>query len=230
MHSKHFLSALIVVLVAVSAGWARTDKAEVVAVGDGYDIHIRSEGYSWIPITPDGPFPKWGHSNRFRAQGDGKRVAIDGVIYKEYALGTDLKPTGNANKFSTCILRISEETKRIILQAQLSPEDYIHFDPSGTYDGVKIDHPKVVDLSPRTKIEDINGRYIQARGHYEYPHPQHPAEGRFIAEGKTFRIFNLYLGKDGDFEIVGHVFNAIPCGLGEGYILGVSFYKRIPAK
>ena len=222
MHSKHFLSTLIVALGAIFAGChtRTTDTVEVIAVDDGYVIHVRSEGnYLIPPISPDGPFPKWGESTRFRAQGAGKRVAIDGVIYKEYAIGKDLETTSDSYMFSTCVVRISEDAKRLIVQGQLKRKD--DFNPSGTYDGITIDRPKVIALSASTKIEDIYGHYIRARGHYEYPHPQHPGAWQFRAEGKTFLLLDN-LGKDGDFEIVGQVNHN-----GDDDMLGVSSYKRI---
>jgi hypothetical protein len=144
------------------------------------------------------------------------------VIYKEYALGQDLETTSHPDDFSRCVLRISEDAKRIIVQAQLSEQgknDYV-FNPSGTYDSITIERPKVVALSARTKIEDIDGLYIRARGHFK--------DGVFRAEGKTFLIFGR-LGKEGDFEIVGQV-NQYASGRGAECGLGVSSYKRIPAK
>jgi hypothetical protein len=164
MYSRHFLSALIVTLGAVFVGChTRADSVQVIGVDDGYEICIKSEGNYLMPISPEGPFPKWGAGTRFLASGPGKRVAIDGVVYKEYTIGEDLEMKSLANMFSTCVVRISEGAKRLIVQGQLSEERKYVLNPSGTYEGITIDRPKVVALSPRTRIEDMGSVYGKNR-------------------------------------------------------------------
>ncbi|MEI8376866.1 MAG: hypothetical protein WCJ35_28970 [Planctomycetota bacterium] len=223
--SKFLAIKSIAVIVSVSAAsfiavWAlwsfrtRTDTVSVTAIDEGYVIEITSAGRSLLPLGPEGPFQKWNEQTRFLAQGSGEREEIDGLTYKKYTMGKNLETTGLYKMFS-CIIYISEEAKRLVVQGELTVDRKYLINHSGTYDGITIDRPNILPLSAHAKIEDIDHRYVRAKGHLK--------DRQFETTGK---IFDVDVWKDGEFEVVGFVYKMQE----DPPILHVSSYKRILAE
>ncbi len=133
------------------------------------------------------------------------------MTYKKYTLGRNLETTWLSHMFSFCTICVSEEAKRLIMHGELAADTNYLINHSGTYDGITIDRPEILPLAADVSIGDIDHRYIRAKGHVK--------DGHFEAGGRTFAV-NLW--NEGDFEVVGFVYNhrALP-------LLQVSSYKRI---
>ena len=202
----------IAVVVALWTTKTRTDSVKIVAIDDGYEIEIRSAGRYLAPFTPEGPFPQWGQTTRFLAQGSGERDEIDGVIYKKYSLGKNLETAYLANTFRTCTVHISEAASRLTVDGELSEERKYLINHSGKYDGLDIDHPVIVPLLPHHTAEDIDQRYVRVRGY--------ASDGTLETVNKTFRV-NLW--EAGEYEVVGLVHSRE----GELPFLWVCSYKKI---
>jgi hypothetical protein len=165
--AKKRMAIATMMLIAAIIGFtvfktfSRKDTLEVLAIDDGYDIRITSSGRSVFPFV-DGPglFPEWSVQTRLQAQGDGEKVQIDGLPYKKYSVDKDLKTMW----FSSGVIYISEEAKRLVVKGELCPDRYYHINHSGTYDNIRIDRPRIHLLSENTKIDDIDGCFIRAKG------------------------------------------------------------------
>jgi hypothetical protein len=173
--------------------WTRTDTVTVTAIDDGYDIRIHSSGRWLFPISPEGPFPKWTDATRFFAEGSGERVDRNGVIYKKYIVGMDLTSTW----YSCGTICISEHDKRLIVQGERPADRHDRTTWSGTYDNVVVDHPEILILTETTRIEDIDHRYVRARGHFR--------KSRLEAAGKLLYAPTAPPDALGTYEVVGVV-------------------------
>jgi hypothetical protein len=187
------VTILLVAAWAVSPPWTRTDSVRVTAIDDGYDIFIHSAGRWLVPVSPEGPFPKWGDGTRLFAEGRGERVEIDGVAYQEFTRGKNLRALG----FSECAIYVSEAEKRLIVRGELAADRKCHINHSGQYDNITIAHPEIVPLMLDAKITDIDHRYIRARGRFD--------EANFTAAGKTFEVNNGPYDDPNEYEIVAYV-------------------------
>ena len=87
----------------------------MTAIGDRYEITIESRGTMLLPVSPEGPFPKWSACTRLVAQGGGEIVKRDGAAFKKYTIGKNLR-SDNDYFFSGSIW-ISEERKTLVVDA-----------------------------------------------------------------------------------------------------------------
>lgn len=189
------LTAILLAVWVFCPPWTRTDTVKVTAIDEGYEIRITSAGRLLLPLGPEGPFPKWSDQTRLLAEGNGEQIEINGLRDKRYSVGKDLQ----CPWFSSGSIRISEEGRRLVVQGELAHDRQYHIKHSGTYDNITIDHPQILSLLAHAKVEDIDNRYIRARGRFK--------DGKFDAMGMTFGTNNPPYEPDGsaDFEVIGVV-------------------------
>jgi hypothetical protein len=194
---------LCTVVCAIGGFHTQTDSVTVTAIDDGYDIRLLSEGRYLMPLTPEGPFPKWSHGIRLFAEGSGEKIEMDGLLYKKYRIGKDL----TAVNYSSGIVCISEEGKRLVTQ---------EIDGGKEFDNITIEHPQIVSLNQDSKIEDLDHCYIRARGRFE--------GWKFKAAGKIFET-NWTVDDPRECEVIGFVV----VEAGPGRLPNFSLISRKPA-
>jgi hypothetical protein len=220
---QHPILIVIGLTIIVVIAWhlihprTRTDSIQVTAIYDGYRILIRSEGTYLLPLSPDGPFPKWMQETELFADGAGMPVTIDGLAFKKYTIGKDLQGGWFANGWAA----ISEGGKRLILQTELEKDRRYLINHSGTYNGITVDHPQIFPLLISDKMEDLDGRYIHAKGHYR--------DWTFEAAGKKFEVQSSDLNETPEYEVIGLVRLHCPYSSGGPYLVVIS-RKRVGPK
>jgi hypothetical protein len=193
----------------ISSLRTQTDSVRVTAIDDGYDISISSEGRYMMPLTPEGPFPKWSRGARLFAEGSGESVEIDGLSYKKYSVGKDLI----AANYSSGSVYISEKGKRLLTR---------ELEGNKTFDNITIEHPKIILLTRDTTIEELDHCYIRARGRFN--------DWKFNAAGKTFEIQNYPYGDSREYNVIGVVMVDYFKSPGHLPYLGVIWSKPVEGK
>jgi hypothetical protein len=183
--------SLLIVLMCVCSS---TTKVTIVAIDEGYDIHIRTFGRSPLPLTAEGPFPKWCELSRFTVVGPGTNSERDGVKYKKYSIRK-----GVYSHYSGGSLWISEANQTLIVDAELSKKSNGLMNHSGRYGHVTVEHPSIVSLTIDTPTESVDGRYVRARGHFD------EEKFRFEAAGRSFPSYSAPYGckQTDSYEVVG---------------------------
>jgi hypothetical protein len=198
------LVVTIIVACSLCPSRTRTDTVKITDIDDGYEVFFRTDGRVLSPpISAEGLFPRWGQGAVLYADGSGERVQLDGVMYRKYILGRDLRAT----VFSSCVLYISEAKQRLIVQGNIIPGRGL-IDRSGTYNNVTIDHPQVISLVAGAKIGDIDEQYIRARGRFDTSN----YHSRFQAAGITFEAACGPVDAQGEYDVIGfvRVYNGTP--------------------
>jgi hypothetical protein len=212
-HSPARIGAVVIAsLIALVVSWHaiyRTTKVCIDAIDDGYDVRIRTSGRSPLPLTPEGPFPKWSELTWLTADGPGEVVQRDGTVYKKYTLGKDLRD--RLHRYSSGSLCISPESNALVVDVQLSGEHQDLMNQSGRYGNVTIEHPPIVPLAADTPVGRIDGKYVRARGRFR------DKDCRFEAAGRSFPCYGAPYGcKDSAvYEVIGVFHSRDACGRDE---------------
>jgi hypothetical protein len=219
---QHPILIIIGLMAVMAIAWqfilprTRTDSIKVTAIYDGYQMLVRSEGTCLTPLCADGPFPKWMQETKLFAEGAGTPVTIDGLTFKKYTVGKDLMGGWLASGWAA----ISEEGKRLILQAELQKDRRKLINHSGTYNDITVDHPKIFPLLESDKMGDLDGRYIHARGHYR--------GWTFEAAGKKFEVQSAF-NEAPEYDVIGVVRLHYLYSSGGPYLVVISC-KRVGPK
>jgi hypothetical protein len=183
----------------------RKTTVEIIAIDEGYNIRICASGRSIIPLTAEGPFPKWSELSWFTAEGPGQSVEREGIRYKKYSIGEDAR-CRISDAYCRGSLWISKDEKRLIVEAELSTDrrERGEMNHSGEYVGLAVDHPSITLLNSDTPTERVDGKYVRVRGRFI------DKKNCFEAAGRSFPEFCAPYGcRDTDtYEVVG-VFHAL---------------------
>lgn len=181
----------------------RKDELTITAIDDRYSIAIHSGGRMLLPISPEGPFPKWSASTRLIAEGSGETVTRDGVTYKKYTFYNGLR--SETDYFFDGSIWFSEEDRTLIVDVEYK-EEYRHLlNHSGTYRNITVNRPTIIVLTKDTPIERIDGRHVRARGTFA------ESGNYFQAAGKTFYTYCSYRSdKLVAYEVIGIVHSPDP--------------------
>jgi hypothetical protein len=181
-HPVLFSTLIVIVVLAIAckiySGPTRTN-VRVTAIDEGYEIRITTEGRHPIPISPEGPFPKWSRGLVLFVGGNGEPEEIGGVTFKKYTAGKDFDAA-----YWISWIAISEKSRRLIL-------------PQESYDNIMVERPDVRTLVEGARIQDIDEHYIRARGRFK--------GWNFEAAGQTFEVQNPPYNDPHEYEVVGFV-------------------------
>jgi hypothetical protein len=170
----------------------RTEVA-IAAIDDGYDIRITRYGRWMLPISPEGMFPAWSDGKHLLAGGDSTSVTVGGVRYKKYPLRIGLWSESDNTVVSGAIY-VSEEGKKLIVEG--GPTIL-----NGRYDYIKIEHPKIIPLTAKTRIEDINGCFVRATGCFKGW--DFETAGRSLYTNETYGNYGVGIDEAATYEVIG---------------------------
>jgi len=196
----------------------RKDTVAITAIDDTYKIAIESRGTLLLPLSPEGPFPKWSASTKLLAEGCGKRVKRDGLALNQYTLRKDL--ISPDDYLAGGSIWISEESRTLLVDVELRKEYRELMNQSGTYKNIEVYRPKIIVLTENTPIGDVDGCYVRARGTFN-------EDGNYFrSAGKAFYAYWSHAhDKSATYEVIGIIHTRDPDGKNRLYLNIISWKK-----
>lgn len=145
-------------MIVPLAGVCKTTSVAIVKLEQSYRIMIRTEGRYWLPISPEGPFPKWSESSGFQLKGAG--TVTNGTL--RFIIGKDAVSFGS--KYTSGYIAINVKSKSLEVRADLSSQHSKEINHSGFYKTCTFDIPVIVSVTEYEQLDALKGKFIKISG------------------------------------------------------------------
>jgi len=146
--------------IVFSALGCRTDRALSMRLERANRVWIFSEGRSLLPITAEGPFPRWSQTSVFLLKGPGEPTA-NGTLYR---IGEDARSF--FGKYVAGWVILDEGRRTVTLQGSLSDRYASQINHSGTYT-CEFQAPELVVLDDPDRASALEGKFVKVTGTIE---------------------------------------------------------------